>query len=379
MNAKETVRAAIDKKPSGTVPLGLYVADHDIIAKVIGRPTLVRNKPGLQVALWEGRRDEIAESMKADIIDFYTKIDCVSLLTFKEAQTLPPRGWRPDKPPKKIDDKTYRAENGVWKLEPAANDAMFIGDNDGGELKEYSVSEFADRTPPAAPDPSCFELADALVSRFGKDRYIAGYSGGLTAVTLLGGTENGLMTMALQPEVIKACNEQSVFRQSLLDDYYIRPGVDGALIEQDMAGTNGPLISPEMFRELCYPYYRRRIESIKKHVPQVILHNCGNNLPIMDMLVEGGIDAYESIQTTSAMSVKTLAELYGGRLCVWGAVSLEALITGTPGDARREVRRCMEEGKKAQGFILGPSHSIAFGTKYDNFMAMLDEYVKLRG
>ncbi len=30
------------------------------------------------------------------------------------------------------------------------------------------------------------------------------------------------------------------------------------------------------------------------------------------------------------------------------------------------------------GFILGPSHSIAYGTKYENFMALLDEFVKLR-
>ena len=49
-----------------------------------------------------------------------------------------------------------------------------------------------------------------------------------------------------------------------------------------------------------------------------------------------------------------------------------------PENACREVHRCLEAGKRAPGFILGPSHSIAFGTKYDNFMAMLDEFVKLR-
>lgn len=150
------------------------------------------------------------------------------------------------------------------------------------------------------------------------------------------------------------------------------------LTEYDMAGTNGPLVSPSMFRELCFPYYKERIQHIKQYVPQVILHNCGNNLPIMDMLVDGGIDAYESIQTNSAMSVETLIKGYGGRLCVWGAVALEWLIDGTPDDARREVHRCFEDAKDAPGFILGPSHSIAFGTKYDNFMAMLDEFVKLR-
>ncbi|OGV50521.1 MAG: hypothetical protein A2017_01405 [Lentisphaerae bacterium GWF2_44_16] len=377
MNSKERVKAALEKRPTDKIPLGFYAVDHDVISKVIGRPTYLRNKPGFKVAVWEGRRDEVVESMKRDVVDFYKKIDCVDLLTFKEAHSVPPKGFKPENVPDKIDDKTWRDKDGVWKLEPEANDIMFMPDKKSDELREYSVDEFSDRNI-TEPDISCFELSEHLIRNFGKEKYIAGYSGGITAVTRLGGTEAGLMTMALQPDVIKACNEQMVFRQNILDRYNILPGVDGVLIEQDMAGTNGPMISPEMFRELCYPYYRRRIENIKKHVPHVILHNCGNNLPIMDMLVEGGIDAYESIQTNSAMSIKTLAGLYGERLCIWGAVSLEALISGTVSDVRRDVRRCFEEAQKAKGFILGPSHSIAFGTKYDNFMAMLDEFVKLR-
>ena len=69
------------------------------------------------------------------------------------------------------------------------------------------------------------------------------------------------------------------------------------------------------------------------------------------------------------MSVKTLVKGYGDRLCVLGVVSLEWLIDGTPDDARREVRRCFEDAKDAPGFILGPSHSIAFGAKYDSPVA----------
>ena len=38
----------------------------------------------------------------------------------------------------------------------------------------------------------------------------------------------------------------------------------------------------------------------------------------------------------------------------------------------------MERGAPGGGFILGPSHSIAKGTKYENFMAMLDEYDRLK-
>ena len=57
---------------------------------------------------------------------------------------------------------------------------------------------------------------------------------------------------------------------------------------------------------------------------------------------------------------------------------MEELISGTPETVRKTVRKAMEECAPGGGFILGPSHSIAYGTKYDNFMAMLDEFNKLR-
>lgn len=380
MTAKDRVKAAIERKTSDKVSLGLYAVDHDTISKVIGRPTYVRNKPEFRRAVFfEGRRDEVVERMKQDVVDFYKKIDCVDLLTLKEARCTPPKGFKPEKPVRKIDENTYEDKEGIWRLQPDHNDLMLERNKSKSELKTYSENEFEDRTPPTAPvDPSCFEVSDHFIANFKDDRYILGNSGGITAVTLLNGTENGLMTMILQPDVIKACNKQKVFKQSWRDKCFIRPGVDGVMIEQDMAGTNAPLISPEMFKELCFPYYKERIENIKKHVPNVILHNCGNNLPIMDMLIEGGIDCYESIQTTSVMDLGMLLKEYGDRISMWGAVPLEVLMTGSRDDTKKVVQKCFEDAKGFNGFILGPSHSIAFGTKYENFMTMLDEFVRLR-
>jgi uroporphyrinogen-III decarboxylase len=67
-------------------------------------------------------------------------------------------------------------------------------------------------------------------------------------------------------------------------------------------------------------------------------------------------------------------------MALWGGVSLEHLILdGDPHAIRRDVRAALEKGAAGGGFILGPSHSIAKGTRYENFMAMLDEFDKLRG
>jgi hypothetical protein len=381
MTSKERVRAVLEHRPADKVPLGLYVIDHDTIGAVIGRPSIVRNWALYYPALWEGRRDEAVDRWKQDVRDLYRKLDCVDLLSFKDAPVVPPRGDRPADPPRPIGENLYGDSKGnVFQLAPESNTIKQVRFAPGTDAQaEYTVAQYADRTPPAAPDRSCFELMDFLIAEFGRDRYIAGGTGGITCVAFLGGMEEGLIRLASEPEVIHAHNEQSVFRQNLLDAWHIRPGVDGVLMEQDFSGTNGPLISPALFRELAYPYLKRRIQNVKQRVPHVLFHSCGNTMPLLDMLLDAGIDAYESIQTNAReISIDALTERSGARLCVWGNVSLEALNQGTPDDARRDVRRCLEAGRRAGGFILGPSHSIAFGTKYENFMAMLDEFATLR-
>ena len=57
---------------------------------------------------------------------------------------------------------------------------------------------------------------------------------------------------------------------------------------------------------------------------------------------------------------------------------METLIDGTAHDVRQAVRTAMETGAPGGGFILGPSHSVAMNTKYENFMAMLDEFMHIR-
>ena len=197
-------------------------------------------------------------------------------------------------------------------------------------------------------------------------------------MTLPGGMETGLMLYASQPEVIMAANRRSVALQNARDEHCVRPGAPGVLMEQDTAGTNGPLISPGMFQEMCYPFMKERMEHVKRSAPQIVFHNCGDNVPLMEMFIDCGIDCYQSLQTTAGMEVGRLKELFGNRISFWGGVPVELLIGGTPDEVRESVREAMDRGAPGGGFILGPSHSIAMGTRYENFMAMLDEFVRLR-
>lgn len=377
MNSKERVQAAIARKPVDMVPLGFYAVDCDTVERVIGHPTYVRNKIGIQLALWDGRRDEVAESLKKDTVEFYRKIDCADILLPKEAQILPPKDYEPDPPRRIADDKWEDRRGRILQSVAHANEIQCVYDPQAGK-QQFTVEDFAGLIDVTPPDPSVFEVLDHVIQELGQDRFVAGTTGGVTALTRLGGTEQGLIMHALQPEVVLAANRRSVAIQNARDEYYVRPGVPGVLMEQDMAGTRAPLISPRMFREMGFPFLKERIEHVKKLVPQVIFHNCGFNIPLMDMFIEAGVDCYQSLQTTAGMEVGLLKERFGDRLCFWGGVPVETLIAGSAGDVRQAVRVAMERGAPGGGFILGPSHSVAMNTRYENFMALLDEFAKLR-
>jgi hypothetical protein len=378
LNSKERVTAAINRQPVDRVPLGFYAVDCDTVGGVLGRSTFVRDKVESQIALWEGRRDELAAGLKADVVDFYRRLECADLLLPKEAMLLPPADYEPLRPRAIGEDRWEDDRGRVYQASRGANEIQCVHDPAAGQ-RTWSVADFEDDIPPQPPDASVYEVLDHVIAELGDERYVASTTGGITALSLLGGTEEGLVLHALQPEVIAAANRRSVTRQNALDIHCIRPGAAGVLMEQDMAGSNGPLVSPEMFRELSYPYLKARMQHVRESgVEQIIFHNCGNNMPLMEMFIDCGVDCYQSLQTTAGMEVGLLKQSYGQHLCFWGGVSVELLIDGTPDEVRADVRKAMERGAPDGGFILGPSHSVAFGTKYDNFLAFLDEFDRCR-
>ena len=90
----------------------------------------------------------------------------------------------------------------------------------------------------------------------------------------------------------------------------------------------------------------------------------------VDDFVRAGYDAYEGIQASAGMDMKRLKGQVGDRLTLWGGVTNENLIAGTPDDVRRDANYAIKWGAPGGGFIYGASHSLAVGTKLENLLAM---------
>ena len=82
------------------------------------------------------------------------------------------------------------------------------------------------------------------------------------------------------------------------------------------------------------------------------------------------------------VDIQELRSRLGSELALWGGVQVEHLIAGTTDEVRTDMRRAFRVALETPeagsgGFVIGTSHSVAVGTQYDNFMAMLDEYQKM--
>jgi len=372
MNSKERVHAALEHKVPDKVPYGEFAIDFDTAEKLLGHKTYYRNKAAILLAVWEGRYDEMAQSVTEDGLALVEKVPQQDLLS---GQILPSRN---QEKPRKIDDETYEYKDGrVLKYSAITNDFTVVHYPDRDYLPtdkdiENAAAGMIDRWEDYRLEP-----IRRLVARNGKEKAIAG-PGTEVGMPLFGGMTNGLMYYLTDPGRIKAWLEAVTIGGEKLDDYNLEIGHDIVGWGTDYAYNAGPFLSPAQFREFVFPYAKRRVDAIHKRGLPVIQHACGNNWPLMDYFLEIGFDCYQSIQNSAGMDLKLLKPKYGKRLALWGGMPVEDLVSGTPDDITRDVKYAMQYGKPGGGYIFGASHSIAVGTKYDNYMRMLDEFERLR-
>ena len=380
MNSRERVKAVLEGVIPDRTPIGFFAIDSDIAEQILGRPTYWRAKAKSQIAFWQGRRDEVVQSWIADGIELYKKLDFIDIIPVccGAAGLCPPKDYEPN-PPKQIDEVTWKSNDGkVYRYSPNTKDISIIQDPTIWTMK-FDADKMIEQLKPTKPDDSVFEVTDAFLDAFGDDRFVLGHSGEECGWYLFGGHERGFMELATRPEQIKRVYEAMVQNACEEDIYYIRPNQSGVLWGTDYADNKGPMISPEMFSDMFLEGNKKRVSSVKSFDQYVMKHMCGNNWKLLDMMSEAGIDSYQSVQGSAGMDILEVHEKYRDDFSVWGGAQVENLINGDKESVKQDVDRVMSQLGGGSKFIFGTSHSVAVGTKYDNFMTMIDEFHKFCG
>jgi uroporphyrinogen decarboxylase len=185
--------------------------------------------------------------------------------------------------------------------------------------------------------------------------------------------ENFLMDLVLNPglahELIEICEayDLAVTRRA------VRAGADIVVFGDDYADKNAPFMSPRHFEQLFLPGLQKAVDTAHEAGAYVIKHTDGNIMPILDLIVGTGIDGLHPLEPPAGMSLKTVREMYGNRLCLCGNVDCGPLLTwGTPAEVKAAVRQCFADGARDGAYILSSSNSIHSSVKPENFVAMAE-------
>lgn len=152
-------------------------------------------------------------------------------------------------------------------------------------------------------------------------------------------------------------------------------GIDIIYMADDYCSQDGPMFSPEDFKEFIFPYLRRFVDLTHKHNKKFLLHVCGAVRPLLPMIIEAGVDMLEPLQIRAeGMEPAGLKKDFGKDICFYGGVDLQQIMCkGTPGQVSDEVKRLIDILNIDGGYIIGPGHTyIQADTPVENILTMYD-------
>jgi len=132
----------------------------------------------------------------------------------------------------------------------------------------------------------------------------------------------------------------------------------GVWIFDDMCNNEQPMFSPRAFERVFLPGYRRMVSAWKRAgARHVVMHSDGNLTPLLDMLVDAGVDGINPVEPKAGMDLADLRARYGTRLAfIGGMCNAHVLPSGDLETVRRETLRILEAGRDG-GVAIG-AHSI---------------------
>jgi uroporphyrinogen decarboxylase len=157
---------------------------------------------------------------------------------------------------------------------------------------------------------------------------------------------------------------------------YCDLGVDLILLGDDIGTQRGMLMAPDFWREHLKPRLARVIDAIRRRAGRampVAYHSDGNILPVIDDLVEIGVDILNPMQP-ECMPVDDIVPRYRDRLAFWGLVGTQSTMPhGSAEDVRAVVRRCRAHVEAGARILVSPTHVLEPEVPWENIVALVDE------
>jgi len=238
-----------------------------------------------------------------------------------------------------------------------------------------------DRYPwPDPDDPGRYEgLAEEVEALYRETPYAlmgdSGYKNHWEVAFTLLGMERALIALAAEEEFIRALLDRITAIAMTVTRRFLTitgPYLSVFRTSDDLATQRGPLMSPATYRKIIKPYHQRFFASIKQQTDaKIFYHSCGNVVPLLDDLIEAGVEVLNPVQVAAFADPAAVKARYSDRLSFWGGIDTQRVLPyGTPAEVRAEVWLRIRQFGQGGGFVAAPVHNVQPDVPPENILAM---------
>ena len=246
------------------------------------------------------------------------------------------------------------------------------------EIIDFPLSDDSriDNFKPPETEKIDFKQAEEIIDKYGKDYYICGdlQCSLFEGYKYLRGLSKALEDLLINPDYVSKTLDRLIEYHLFIGIKLIEIGVDMIWLGDDLGGQKAMLMSPGSFRKVIKPKMAKMIKLLKerKNDLKIAFHTDGYVIPIIDDLIEVGVDVLNPIQPES-MNPEEIKRRWGKDLSMWGSISVQnTLPFGTKEDVGNETLKRLKTICGGGGAILGPTHNVQIDTPLENFLFFLD-------
>jgi len=272
----------------------------------------------------------------------------------------------PDIKKEQISPKRFRNEWGVVLETTAEEHGVAV------EGPIHTLDDLRKYTPPDPHAPGRYESLQRIVKRYKGKLAIGVHLNDVFSIPrYLAGFETLMVALMEEPDLVRGLVELSVEMNLAMAKEVARCGADFVFTGDDYAATERPFMSPKAFREFFYLGLKRVIAGFHEVGLPVIKHTDGNIRPLLDMILDSGIDCLDPIDPLAGMDIGWMKERYSDRIALKGNVDCAHTLTfGSEQKVVEETREVMRKAAAGGGLILSSSNSIHSSVKPGNYLAM---------
>ncbi len=235
-----------------------------------------------------------------------------------------------------------------------------------------SIDDFRRYEPPDPHAPGRYHSLEQLVQRYKGNLAIGVHLNDVFSIPrYLLGFENLMMALVDEPELVRGLVDLSVQMNLAMAREVARHGADFVFTGDDYASAERPFMSPKAFREFFYPGLKRVVAGFHQLGLPVIKHTDGNIRPLLEMILDSGIDCLDPIDPIAGMDIGEMKALYGHRVALKGNVDCAHTLTfGSERQIVEETREVIRKAAQGGGLIVSSSNSIHSAVKPGSYLAM---------